>query len=275
MRAILILGMLCLGMPTDANAWGRKKKTAKPDSWAENGEGKPACYVPPTWADLELIERKMKRSEVMDKMLGQWRGGRNDGVSFSKDIIDKLDTVLLGRPERIEGVSIENLAKCMAGDLKAWERWVKSLPATLTAGECNTNFDYTLFDYLDINTGWHGRRKICKGNKIALKASSMDRYKISDDGPWITVAGDPAITTAASEDWPCNLEGCLAGVLMFRFTGESGMTSIYVAGSRLVFIAPEHGSIDYRINDTKFFDNKWYEGSGVIDRASIEISPTR
>lgn len=275
MRAVLILGLFSLALPSDAQAWGRKK-TAEPGTWVEGtGDVPVSCYKPPVWDTLSTIDRKMKRSEVMDEMLGQWRGGRNDGVGFDEDVIDKVDTVLLGRPDRIEEVSAENFTLCRAGDKGAWARWAKALPSKLTAGECNTNFDYTLFDHLDIQSGWQGKRAICKGNKIVIKTSSMDRYKISDDGPWINVAGDPALSTSGDSDWPCNLEGCLAGVMMFRFTGESGMISLYVAGTEHVFTAPEHGHIDYRINDTKFYDNKWFESRGVIDHASVEISPSR
>jgi len=275
MRTPLIVALLSLSISLDAYAWGKKKKTAEPGTWVESGEGKPACYNPPVWADLSTIDRKMKRSEVMDQMLAQWRGNRNDGVGFSEDLIDKVDTVLLGRPDRIEEVAQDNYTQCKAGDAGAWESWAKGLPRRLTAGECNTNFDYTLFDHLDIQSGWQGKRPICKGNKIVIRTSSKDRFRITEDGPWITVAGDPAISTSGSSEWPCNLEGCLAGVMMLRFTGESGMESLYIAGTSLVFTAPEHGSIDYRINDTRFFDNKWFESRGVIDHASVEISPSR
>jgi hypothetical protein len=275
MRAILIVGLAILSLSPDAMAWGWKKKPAQPGTWSEASDGKPGCYNPPDWEVLSLIDRKMKRSEVMDEMLGQWRGDRKDGVSFDEKLIDKMDTVLLGRPEKIEAVAAENYVLCQKGDTAAWGQWVAGQPSKLTEGECNTNFDYTLFDHLDIQSGWQGRRPICQGNKIVLKASSMDRYKISDDGPWITVTGDPALPTAGNSDWPCNLEGCLAGVLMLRFTGQSGMSSLYVAGQLIRFSAPEHGHIDYRINDTQFFDNKWFEARGVIDHTSIEISPSR
>jgi hypothetical protein len=275
MRAMLILGLCTLALPTDALGWGRKKKATAPDTWAPNAEGQPHCYHPPAWDDLSTIDRKMKRSEVMDTILSQWRGEREDGLSFDSGIVDKLDTVLLGRPEKIEAVAADNLSRCLAADTAAWESWARGLPAQLTAGECNTNFDYTLFDHLDIQSGWQGGRPICKGNKIVIKTSSKDRYRITEDGPWITVAGDPAISTSGTEDWPCNIEGCLAGGMMFRFVGKSGQESIYVAGSKLVFTAPEHGRIDYRINDTQFFDNTWYQARGIIDHASVEISPSR
>ena len=69
---------------------------------------------------------------------------------------------------------------------------------------------------------------------MVIRTSSKDHYQITEDGPWITVAGDPAISTSGQSDWPCNIEGCQAGVMMFRFVGESGMDTVYVAGTELV-----------------------------------------
>jgi len=279
MRQILIfsLCLLSLGLSTDADAKRKKKKRKGPlpAGWVDGEEGQPACYNPPNWDEFTTIDRKMMRSEVMDEMLGQWKGNRSDGVSFSEVTIDKVDTVLLGRPDRVEEVSAENFSLCQAGNRVAWEEWAARLPGKLTAGECNTPFDYTLFDHVNIDTGWQRNRPICKGNKVMIRASIKDLYKIKDDGPWITVAGDPAMPTTGSSDWPCNIEDCMAGILILRFNGESGQSSIYVVGPELIFTAPEHGSIEYRINDTEFFDNKWREQGGIVDHASIEISPTR
>jgi hypothetical protein len=274
---ILTLALTLLGTSQDAEA-KRKKKRRKgppPVGWVDGEEGKPACYNPPDFEALAEIDRRMKRSEVWDEIMGQWSGSRTDGVSFDETLVEKVDTVLLGRPDRIEEVARENYAQCTKGDLSAWQAWARALPGKLTAGECNTPFDYTMFDHLDIETGWQRNRPICKGDKIVIRASVKDKYRVTDDGPWITVAGDPNTPTTGSSDWPCNIEGCLAGVLMFRFNGESGQSSIYVAGPELIFTAPEHGNIEYRINDTQFFDNKWFQTGGVVDKASIEISPSR
>jgi hypothetical protein len=278
MRLTLMLSLfvMFLGFSQDAQAKRKKKrKGPAPAGWVEGEEGKPACYNPPDWEQLQLIDRKMKRSEVMDEFMGQWKGNRSDGVSFDSYTIDKVDTVLLGRPERIEEVAKENYALCQKGDVTAWERWAASLPGKLTAGECRKPLDYTMFDHLEIGTGWQRQLPICKGDKIVLKASPQDKYRVTDDGPWINVAGDGGKPTVGMSDWPCNIPGCLAGILMFRFVGESGQTSLYVAGTELTFTAPEHGTIDYRINDTQFYDNKWHTAGGITDHTSIEISPSR
>jgi len=270
---VVILFLVSIGTSGDAEAKRKKKhKGPPPEGWMAVEEGQPECYNPPVWESLDLIDRKMKRSDVMDEMLGQWRGNRNDGVSFNEVMVEKVETVLLGRPEAIEQVVQDNLTHCSKGNISAWGAWASGLAKSLTAGECNTPFDYTMFDHLDIETEWQRNRLICKGNKVVLKASK-DKYRITDDGPWITVEGDPAMPTSGLSDWPCHIDGCLAGILMLKFKGESGQESIYVVGRRLVFTAPEHGSIEFRINDTQFFDNKWWTSGGIVDHTSIEISP--
>ncbi len=272
---VFCCSLFVLAWSGDAQAWGKKKKGPPATGWVNQGEGLPDCYQPPDFSTMNTIDRKMKRSDVLDEVLNQWRGQRSDGVSFNEVTIDKVETVLWGRPNRIEEVATENYIRCKADDKDAWESWAASLPAKLTVGECNTPFDYTMFDHLDIETGWQRPRPICKGDRVVLKASAQDKYRITDDGPWINVTGDPNIPTSGSSDWPCNIEGCFAGVLMFRFVGESGQSSVHVAGPQLSFTAPEHGTIDYRINDTQFFDNKWYQTGGIVDHTSIEISPPR
>jgi hypothetical protein len=252
----------------------RRGKGPPPAGWSTMDEGQPDCYQPPVWADLQETERRIKRAEVLDELLAQWRGARNDGVNFGDVVVERAETTLLGRPDRIEEVVTKNAALCAAGDTGAWNAWAKALPKTLTVGECNTPLDYTMFDYLDIEAGWQRPLPICKGNRVVIKGSSTDKYRIQDDGPWITVSGDPSQSTAGS-DWPCNMEGCIAGVLMGRFVGESGTESIFVVGSQINYTAPEHGEISYRIYDKVFYDNAWYQSGGLVDHTSIEVSPAK
>ena len=259
--------------PVDAEAKRRKNKGPPPAGWQAGEEGKPQCYFSPQWATLNEIDRRMKRSEAMDEMLNQWRGQRSDGVEFDEMLIEEVETVLLGRPNKIEAVIASNQAKCQAGDTAAWQSWARTLKAELTAGECNTPLDYTMFDYLDIGTGWQRPLKICKGNRIVIKGSTMDKYRLKDSGPWINVEGDPATPTTGAE-WPCNIEGCFEGMMIMKFVGaKSGMETIIPVGTRAVYTATEDGEISYRINDTSFFDNKWHKSGSVIDHTAIEISP--
>ena len=275
LRCLMILFALSgLVASQDAEA-RRKRKGPPPTGWVEGKDEAHACYHTPAWEGFTEIDRRMKRSEAMDEVLNQWRGQRSDGVSFDETIIDAVETVLLGRPEKIEAFVVDNLAQCLSGDNSAWQAWAKGLKAILTAGECNTPLDYTMFDYLDIGAGWQRPLNICKGNRIRISGSSRDLYRISDGGPWINVEGDPAITTLSPE-WPCNLEGCKAGMLTMRFVGKgSGVESIVPVGVKRTFTAPEDGVISYRINDASFFDNVWHKSGSVIDHTAIEVSPSK
>ncbi len=272
----MILGLLVsLGWAVADDAHAKRKKRRKgppPAGWNPTDEGKPDCYYPPVWSEFNETERRIKRAESLDEVLMQWRGERNDGVQFDATIVERAETTLLGRPERIEEVVAQNAELCQAGNTGAWKSWAKSLPSVLTVGECNTPLDYTMFDYLDIAAGWQRPLPICKGNRVVIKGSGGDKYRIQDDGPWINVNGDSAQSTTGT-DWPCNMEGCLAGMLMGKFVGESGMENIFVVGTETVFTAPEHGEISYRINDKVFYDNAWFKSGGLIDHTAIEVSP--
>ncbi len=113
---------------------------------------------------------------------------------------------------------------------------------------------------------------VCAGDAIVISGTAGDKYRISDDGPWINADGDPS-QPATGADYPCNLEGCYAGQLIARLVGESGMETIFPVGTRLTWTAPEHGVLSITINDTIYYDNKWYQSGSIIDRTAIEIGP--
>lgn len=275
---LFLCALMAMSWSVDADAKRKKKKRRRgevPTGWVETKAGPPACYYSPVWGNLNEIDRRLKRAEVLDEILNQWRGQRGDGIDFGEELIEEVEITLLGRPEKIEAFVLANTEQCTAGDVGAWKSWAKGLKATLTAGECNHPLDYTMFDYLDIGNGWQRPLNICKGDRISISGSASDRYRLSDESPWITIAGDPAQPTSGSE-WPCNLEGCLAGMLVMRFVGKkSGIESVVPVGVRAVFSAPEDGVISYRINDTTFFDNTWHTSGSVIDHTSIEVSPAK
>lgn len=245
--------------------------------WHQEDGWRFACYHPPDYAQLPEFERRQARANVLNEMRTQWSGGRDDGINFGEDEVTEVETVLLGRPEKIESISQQNLAQCKqvaggSGSSDAWASWVGSLPGKLTEGECLQPLDFTMFDYLDIGVGWQRSLSICQGDKIRITGTTKDRYRISDKDPWINVEGDPS-KPAVGDEWPCNLQGCFAGQLVLRFVSESGVENVYPVGAELVFTAPEHGEISYRINDSTFYDNNWYQKGSMTDHTAIEISP--
>lgn len=267
-----------LSVATTGDALAKKKSKEPPPpqvGWVKQEGWSMACYYPPDFSKMTGSERRAAWGKSIDEMKSQWLGKREDGVSFNETVVDEMETTLLGKIELVEGAVKQNLEHCKkaaaGGGTEEWESWLRSSPRTLTAGECHTPFDYSMFDYLDINTGWQQARPICKDNRIVIKGSSKDKFRITDKGPWITVAGDPDQRTTGAE-WPCNVEGCLAGMLVLRFVSEAGVETIIPVGTELVWMAPENGEISFRINDTTFFDNVWFKNGAIQDRTSIEVS---
>lgn len=290
-RTAILLG-LALVLPGAALAKkGKKKKKGEeeppPVGWFQHLDEKNpenswahACYHPPDWSAVGEGEKKILRSQALDEMLSQWDGSRDDGVNLGEEVPITVETVLLGRPHQIEMVTARNLELCLesaksGGSTGAWGSWLKGLPAKLTAGECPTPpLDYTMFDYLDIQTGWQRRLPICQGDKIRISGTVKDRYRISKDGPWINVEGETDVT-AAGKELPCDLEGCHPGTLIMRYTTDQGIESIFPVNPTFTFEAPEHGHIEYRINDETFYDNTWYKSGSIIDHTAIEVSPAK
>lgn len=274
-----IVGLVGLLSPGLAAAKKKPKEApAPPVGWHQEEGWKGACYFPPDFGKMLEGDRRAARAAALDDMLSQWNGKRDDGVEMSETLTEALETVLLGAPTKIEAVTLQNLAQCKAymagGGLDAWTSWVRAAPGKLTAGECMAHFDYTLFDYLEIGQGWQRPVNLCKGDKINISGTEKDKFRISDDGPWINVAGDTNTPTFGG-DWPCNVEGCFAGMLVARFVTEAGVETILPVGEGIVFEAPEHGELTYRINDTTFFDNTWFKSGSITDRTAIELSPAQ
>lgn len=269
--------MMMLGVPLLVLGCGKKnvEPAPPPVGWHTEEGWSMSCYHPPDYETLPESQRRLKRAEVLDEMIGQWGGSRDDGISFDEDTIMSVETVLLGRPVKIEAISHANLTECKkaatGGSLGAWESWVRALPGKLTEGECMTPFDFTMFDYLDINAGWQRTLPICQGDIVRISGTEADLFRLSDSDSWINVAGDTS--TPPSSELPCNLEGCHPGTLLLRFVSENGVENIYPVGEELIFTAPEHGEISYQINDKTFYDNTWRTRSGLTDHTAIEITP--
>jgi len=280
-------GLFCIALllTVGVNAEARKKKKKSdappPVGWHIEEGWAHQCYFGPDFVKLPDTDRRMARSSVLDEMMKQWSGQMNDGISLDAAAIEKVETTLLGRPEKVEQVVISNLEKCKTSatsggiDSSAWNSWLRGLSSQLTAGECLTPFNYTMFDYLDIGTDWQRTMPLCAGDRVRISGSSTDKFRISEGGGWITVEGDTTLSTLGSENHPCNLEGCWAGMLIARFVTESGVETILVVGLQTTFEAPEHGELSYRINDNTFYDNKWYQHGGLVDHTAIEISPAK
>jgi hypothetical protein len=251
--------------------WHKVEATKKDPGW--RGE----CYYPPKFEDLDTTERRIARQKALEQMKQQWLGQKDEIVSFDANMIDDLDTVLLGRPDDIEGVATKNAEMCQpvmsaGGDTGAWESWLASLPAKLTAGECNTPLDYQLIQYLDLGKGWQEQVPMCQGDRAIIQASASDKYRVVQNGEFINAAGD---LTQPSTDpsLPCNFEGCYVGMLIGRFVTDSGIETVFPIGTEKIFEAPEHGVFSFTINDTTAWDNEWHSSGTITDHTAITVSP--
>lgn len=249
---------------------------APPVGWHREEGWKADCYYPPEFEKLGQGDRQMARQTTLEQIELQWKGSREDDVSLNSDVIDGVDTVLLGRPAQIEGIARQNLDQCKAfmkgGAVDPWATWLGGLSSKLTAGECLQPLTYTMFDYLDIGHGWQRPLTLCKGNRAHIVGSAGDKYRITDGGPWINVEGDKT-QKATSADYPCNIEGCFVGALVARFTTDAGVVTVFPVGTGTTYEAPENGTLEYSINDTAWYDNKWFKSATIEDRTAITVEP--
>lgn len=270
--------MLTLLLFTDL-AEAKKPKGPPPPppmGWHKEEGWKGECWFPAEYDKLLEGDRKLARQKALEQMKVQWSGGKDEALSFDAGVIDDVETVLLGRPVAIENVSRTNLEKCLSvmkdgKDAGDWQSWLATLPSSLTAGECNVPLTYTLFDYLDIGHGWQRPVHICKGNIAKITTTVKDKYRITDKGEWITSEGTTEKAIAA--DFPCNIEGCTVGMVVGKFVTDAGVETVFPIGGGTVFTAPEHGTLYYSVNDTTWYDNKWFKSANVEDKTAITIEP--
>ncbi len=271
---LLVVSLAVAASPPFA---GKKKKNAEPAAavvgWQPAGSAGGQCWHPPDFSTMPEGSKRMAWQETRDAVVAQWRGDRSDGVDFDDQVVEQAETVLLAQANRIEQVSRDNLAQCKTamtgGGNAAWETWVRGLPGALTVGECRTPpMDYTLYDYLSINHDWQIPVQVCKGDRFTVHGTPADHYQITKGGPFINITGDPSGTDISG--LPCNVEGCLRGMLIMRFTAESGVQQILPVGDTREFLAPEHGRVDVMINDDSMSDNLYKVDRGVEHHTGIE-----
>ena len=250
---------------------------APPVGWHHETGWKGDCYYPPAFDKLSEIDRRPARQTALEEMKKQWLGEKDPDLSFDAGVVDNVETTLLSKPVAIESVSKDNLQKCIAwakgGSAQEWSDWLVAVPAAVTAGDCRRPLTYTKFDYLDIGRPWQGDTILCKGDKAHIWATEADKFRLSDTGEWITAAGSSVHATG--EEVPCNLEGCNQGTLVGRFTGESGSQLIFAIGLEKTFEAPENGVLQYTINDTTWYDTRWFKSSTIEDKTAVTIEPAK
>ena len=216
----------------------------------------------------------MAANEVRNAMMSQWKGERGDGVEFSTGVIESVETVLLGKPDAVKSVARTNLEQCKkymaGGSLDPWKSWFAGLESGLTTGDCKwAPLRYQQHDYLDLGKGWQFEGRVCAGDVVTIEVSSNDYYRLGDGEPWINGEGDTS-RRAVGDEYPCTLEDCFHGTVIYRFTGEDGTIDIGAVGLEKEFVARQHGILELRVNaDDSWYDNVWRKKGSLIDHAGI------
>jgi len=241
------------------------------EGWHQEAGWSGSCYYPKDYKSSD----RMAGSEAREAIMSQWKGERDDGISFSASKLEALETVFLGKPDAVKSVAIQNLEFCQnymkTGDKAAWQKWFSGLKSVLTTGDCKwPPLRYQQHDYLDLGKGWQFEGRVCKGDRVRIEVSSLDKYRLSDDGPWMTGAGDTS-QRAVGEGYPCNLETCFHGMVVYKFTDLDGVETVGPVGIETVFNAPSDGTLELRVNEPgdSFFDNVWRKKGSLIDHSSI------
>ena len=183
----------------------------------------------------------------------------------------------VARPERIEVIAAKNLEHCKAyfsgSDTAAWGAWFGSANKKLTADDCRSApLRDTIFEYLDIGKDWQFKWGVCRGDRVSITGTTIDYYRVKQDGPWINVTGNADVLTTTPE-YPCNIEGCLEGMLIMKFTDYDGVVTIMPVGQETVFNVPDHGEIAVQINDHDWSDNKYKQEGSLIHHTGITYKP--
>lgn len=274
MRAALLfsLALALVGCKKPPEAAAPKVGWIAQEGWAG------ACYYAPAWEALGPGDRKIARAKALTEIMGQWQGTRNDGVEFDDTLTTNVETALLSEPLEIEKVVARNTDYCekaMTGaGTDGWQAYLTSVPGDLASDECTNPLVDQWSNYLDLQRAWQNPAPICKGDKVNVKGSAIDYYRLSKGGPWINAAGDPK-QSATGTELPCNIEGCFRGQMVMRFTGKSGTTLVVPAGLGAQFTAPEDGKIEVMINDDSANDNEYKIESGMEHHTSIEYQPAK
>lgn len=282
--AAFVLAIACLLPPSAALAKKKKGEPAPPPppkvGWIEAGKGV-QCFNPPDFATATgEVQRRQMRQQAVDALRAIYQGGKVEGVALSEQDIEEFEVAFLGRPEKVEAFSRSAFEKCQEvgkGSLSAsdFQYYLAKAPKDAMKGECTNPLMYQLHDYLSIQSDWQVRRHVCEGDKVLIESTETSKYTVADAGAkgtkWINLLGDPDVPQAG-EGYFC--PGCPLGALLIRFENEdTGEVQVQAMGSALEYTAPGNGYISFTINDTTYFDNRFYEKDGIKDYLSIGIYP--
>ena len=162
------------------------KKTQEPEApkvgWVQEGETSTACYYPPNFAGLDTLERKEAQSEAFDALIAQW-GGEKGAFTMNSDLVETVETIMLGDMSKVESVVRDNLSYCKqyaaAPFAAAWESWLSSLPVKQEVNVITTIPLFSRTMQKGCRLGASRTLRICGGDKVRVRAAPADRYQPS------------------------------------------------------------------------------------------------
>ncbi len=279
---LLVLSLFLLS--STALAKKKPKEEAPPPppqvGWVDMGKGL-VCYNPPAFTGISEVQRRQSRQTAWNELTRLLQGEKISEISFRTEEFEAFEVAFLGRPEKIEGFARRNWESCQqvangSMSMSDYRYFLAQAPKEAQKGECQNPLMYELHDYLDIQKDWQVRRHMCAGDKVLLETTETSKYAVSEapnpkQQKWITSMGDPTVPRAG-EGYPC--PECPLGALVVRFENEdSGEVSTQTMGASLEFTAPGNGYISFGVNDTTYFDNRFFEINGMKDYLAIDIFP--
>lgn len=291
-RTLLVLLFVLLALALVAPAAFAKPKKKKKKKGQEEEAPPPVgevmigdwkCYGPPDFANMNLTQTRMARSDALVYLQEFTTGKVMEGFKLEGESLSFFETAFLGRPALLDDWLQTNFDLCEAvgkGKKKPSEylEYLSSIGRELEAGECYKPLDYEYHNFLDVQAEWQFRIHICAGNPILVEATGEEngQYTLTDTGnmnknTFVTADGDPNMPEAGELGPVPELPH---GALIMRFQAEDGSYTKYVTvGLSVEWTAPDHGYISFTINDLTYFDNKFRDLKGAIDYLGVDIYP--
>ena len=109
---------------------------------------------------------------------------------------------------------------------------------------------------------------------IEVRCSKVGRtsFTLTYDLRRLTADGDPD-EKAKGDGYPCQDPVCRPGQVIAVFVPWDGQGEVFPVGRGLTFEARAHGTLSFRINDSTYQDNHFFEKDQLPEFLLVEIKP--
>ena len=241
------------------------------------------CYAPADFGKMTRSEAQTARIAAIEDAKALWRGEVDQAVSFSASAVTELDDQVLNNPGDLGPILRESQRQCeaWAGGSITESQWQEALLAYargLGEGRCEVNEFGYIANNLSLTSDWQLPVPLCQGQVVTI-AVSGGRYSIhmpqegeKREPVWITADGDPD-EKAKGDGYPCQDPVCKPGQVIAAFVPWEGQGEVFPVGRGLTFEARTHGTLSFRINDSTYQDNHFFEKDQLPEFLLVEIKP--